>query len=376
MDTIPFNRPPITGREIDYLKQVIESGNLAGDGSYTRKCHAWLASQLGSPHALLTHSCTGALEIAALLCDIQPGDEVIMPSFTFVSTANAFVLRGATCVFVDIRADTLNLDERLIEAAITDRTRAIVPVHYAGVGCDMDAINAIAAAHGLKVLEDAAQGLGATWRGRALGTLGDFGALSFHGTKNIVAGEGGALLVRDDADAERAEILREKGTDRSRFLRGDVDKYTWQDVGSSYLPSELTAAFLLAQLEDSQAITTRRLAAWQRYRDALLPLEAAGKLRLQAIPEEAQHNGHIFSLVLDSGTRRTHVLQALRDEGIQATSHYVSLHTSPAGQRHGRTSGALTVTEHVSSAQVRLPIYADITEPDQARVIATLCSAL
>ncbi|VFR70080.1 Lipopolysaccharide biosynthesis protein RffA [plant metagenome] len=375
MEPIPFNRPPVTGRELDYLAAVVQSGNFAGDGPFTRKCHGWLEENLGSPHALLTHSCTGALEIAAMLCDIGPGDEVIMPSFTFVSTANAFALRGATCVFVDIRPDTFNLDESLIEAAITSRTRAIVPVHYAGVACDMDVICGIAARHDLRVLEDAAQGVGASWKGRALGTLGDFGALSFHGTKNIVAGEGGALLVQSRADAERAEIVREKGTDRSRFLRGDIDKYTWQDIGSSYLPSELTAAFLLAQLEDSRAITDRRLAVWQRYHDALLPLEASGRIRRPVVPEGAQHNGHIYAVLLEDEIQRGRIQQTLREQGISTTSHYVSLHDSPAGKRHGRPDGALAVTTRVSGSLLRLPMFADLSIQEQERVVRALNTA-
>lgn len=369
MEPIPFNRPPNTGLELQYIAQVIESGHLTGDGAYTRQCHAWLEQNLGTAKALLTHSCTGALEMAALLCGLRPGDEVIMPSFTFVSTANAFALRGAVPVFVDIREDTLNLDESRIEAAITPRTRAIVPVHYAGVGCDMDAICAIAAERGLKIIEDAAQGFGSTWRGQALGTLGDYGTLSFHGTKNIVAGEGGALLTRSKQEGERAEVTREKGTDRSRFLRGEVDKYTWQELGSSYLPSDLTAAFLLAQFEHSASINARRVAAWSRYHAAFAGLEAAGKLRRPFIPDAATHNGHIYYLVFNDEQAKTRMHRALAQAGIQAASHYVSLHDSPAGKQYARASGALPVTDHVTRALLRLPMYADLSESDQDRVI-------
>ena len=372
MNPIPFNRSPITGVEIEYIKHVIESRHLTGDGVFTKRCHAWLESNLQSPKALLTHSCTASLEMAALLCEIEPGDEVIMPSFTFVSTANAFALRGATAVFVDIDPGTQNLDASLIEPALTNRTKAIVPVHYAGISCDMDAIGSIARRHDLKIVEDAAQGLGSTWRGKALGTLGDYGALSFHGTKNIVAGEGGALLTRSKHEGERAEVTREKGTDRSRFLRGEVDKYTWQELGSSYLPSDLTAAFLLAQFEHSASINARRVAAWSRYHEAFAGLEAAGKLRRPSIPDAATHNGHIYYLVFNDEQAKTRMHRALAQAGIQAASHYVSLHDSPAGKQYGRASGALPVTDHVTRALLRLPMYADLSEPDQDRVIRSV----
>lgn len=369
MNPIPFNRPPITGVEIEYLKHVIESRHLTGDGAFTKRCHAWLESNLQSPKALLTHSCTASLEMAALLCEIEPGDEVIMPSFTFVSTANAFALRGATAVFVDIDPDTQNLDASLIEPALTNRTKAIVPVHYAGISCDMDAIGSIARCHNLKLVEDAAQGLGSTWRGKALGTLGDYGALSFHGTKNIVSGEGGALLVREPERGERAEIIREKGTDRSRFIRGEVDKYTWQELGSSYLPSELIAAFLYAQLEDSHKITERRVAAWTRYHEGLQSLESAGRLRRPIVPEHAVHNGHIYYVLLPDEAAKQRVHQALADCGIQSSSHYVSLHESPAGKRHGRVASDMTVTRQTVKTLLRLPMYADLTWEQQERVI-------
>lgn len=369
MNPIPFNRSPITGVEVEYLKHVIENRHLTGDGAFTKRCHAWLESNLQSPKALLTHSCTASLEMAALLCEIEPGDEVIMPSFTFVSTANAFALRGATAVFVDIDPDTQNLDASLIEPALTNRTKAIVPVHYAGISCDMDAIGSIARRHNLKIVEDAAQGLGSTWRGKALGTLGDYGALSFHGTKNIVSGEGGALLVREPERGERAEIIREKGTDRSRFIRGEVDKYTWQELGSSYLPSELIAAFLYAQLEDSRKITERRVAAWTRYHEGLQSLESAGRLRRPIVPEHAVHNGHIYYVLLPDEAARQRVHQALADHGIQSSSHYVSLHESPAGKRHGRVAGDMAVTRQTVKTLLRLPMYADLTWAQQERVI-------
>ncbi len=369
MNPIPFNRSPITGVEIEYIKHVIESRHLTGDGVFTKRCHAWLESNLQSPKALLTHSCTASLEMAALLCEIEPGDEVIMPSFTFVSTANAFALRGATAVFVDIDPGTQNLDASLIEPALTNRTKAIVPVHYAGISCDMDAIGSIARRHDLKIVEDAAQGLGSTWRGKALGTLGDYGALSFHGTKNIVSGEGGALLVREPERGERAEIIREKGTDRSRFIRGEVDKYTWQELGSSYLPSELIAAFLYAQLEASPKITERRVAAWTRYHEGLQSLESAGRLRRPIVPKHAVHNGHIYYVLLPDEAAKQRVHQALADCGIQSSSHYVSLHESPAGKRYGRVASDMTVTSQTVKTLLRLPMYADLTWEQQERVI-------
>lgn len=372
MKSIPFNRSPVTGVEIDYLKLVIETRHLTGDGPFTKRCHQWLESNLHTTKALLTHSCTAALEMAALLCEIEPGDEVIMPSFTFVSTANAFALRGAKIAFVDINPDTQNMEASLIESAIMSRTKAIVPVHYAGVSCDMDAINTIAKRRGLKVIEDAAQGLGSSWRGMPLGTLGDFGALSFHGTKNIVAGEGGALLTRDHRKGERAEIIREKGTDRSRFLRGEVDKYTWQELGSSYLPGELIAAFLYAQLENSRHITERRVTAWNRYHERLSWLETAGRLRRPVVPEHAVHNGHIYYVLLPDESTKQRVHRALLDDGIQASSHYVSLHESPAGLRYGRVASDMASTIQTVKTLLRLPLYADLTLEQQERVIKRL----
>lgn len=376
-DKIPLGWPAMTGKEIAYIGKALANGRLAGDGPFTRKCHEWLERRLGAHRVLLTHSCTAALEMAALLLDLEPGDEIIMPSFTFVSTANAFVLRGAVPVFVDIRTDTLNLDETLIEATITPRTRAIVPVHYAGVACAMDEILHIASRHDLKVVEDAAQGLGASYKGRPLGSIGDLGAFSFHETKNIVSGEGGALAVNgDDGTAARAEIIREKGTDRSRFLRGEVDKYTWQAVGSSYLPSELVAAFLFAQLEQVDDINGRRLDAWQHYHDALEEAERQGLLRRPAIPEDCSHNGHIYYVLVHDAADRAHILDAFRSRGIQAAHHYVPLHSAPAGRKFGRMSGALAATDDLSARLLRLPLASDITPKMQARVLDTLLQSL
>jgi len=364
---IPFNRPYMTGRELDYIAEAHAHGHLAGDGIFTKRCHAWLERTTGAKRALLTHSCTAALEMAALLLDLEPGDEVIMPSFTFVSTANAFALRGAVPVFVDIRADTLNIDETLIEAAITPRTRAICVVHYAGVGCEMDAIEAIAARHGIAVVEDAAQGILATYRERPLGAIGAFGALSFHETKNIIAGEGGALLVNDPRFVERAEIIREKGTNRSQFFRGQVDKYTWVDVGSSYLPSEILAAFLAAQIEQAEAITARRLALWNRYHEALASLEAAGRLRRPIVPAHCSHNAHMYYVLLDDLDARTRFIASLKSKDIHPVFHYIPLHSAPAGRRYARTSGDLAVTDTTSERLVRLPLW--LADLDQVRVI-------
>ena len=355
--TIPFNRPYLVGRELDNIAQAHAMGQLSGDGSFTRACHAWLERRTGTRKALLTHSCTAALEMAAILLDLQPGDEVIMPSFTFVSTANAFVLRGAVPVFVDIRPDTLNIDEALVEQAITPRTRAICVVHYAGVACEMDTIMAIAARHGLRVVEDAAQAVLSLYKGRPLGSIGDLAALSFHETKNVISGEGGALLINDPALVERAEVIREKGTNRSRFFRGQVDKYTWVDLGSSYLPSELIAAFLAAQLEEADHITNRRLAIWDRYHAWAAPLEAAGLLRRPVIPAECTHNAHMYFLLLHGLEARTHFIEAMKAAGIGTVFHYIPLHSSPAGQRYGRTSGTLAHTDAASDRLVRLPLW-------------------
>lgn len=375
MKVIPFNKPSLTGRELVYLNQAHSSGHLSGDGGFTKKCHAWLEAYSGSNKALLTHSCTAALEMSAILADIQPGDEVIMPSYTFVSTANAFVLRGGVPVFVDIRPDTLNIDETLIEAAITPRTKAIVPVHYAGVACEMDTIMAIAKRHNLLVIEDAAQGVMSSYKGRPLGAIGHMGTYSFHETKNVISGEGGALLVNDTGFSERAEIIREKGTNRSLFFRGQVDKYTWVDIGSSYLPSEIIAAFLWAQLEDAQAITAKRMTVWQNYHHALAGLEAKGKLRRPTVPADCSHNAHMYYVLLDSLAKRTEVIARLKLSGINSVFHYVPLHSSPAGVRYGRPSGGLPNTEALADRLVRLPMWLGMGD-GQDQVISELTLAL
>lgn len=364
---IPFNKPYMTGRELEYIAQAHAAGHLSGDGPFTRRCHAWLEEHTGAAKALLTHSCTGALELAALLLELAPGDEVILPSFTFVSTANAFVLRGAVPVFVDVRDDTLNIDEALIEAAISPRTRAICVVHYAGVGCEMDAIMAIAARHGLAVVEDAAQGILATYRDRPLGGIGLLAALSFHETKNVISGEGGALLVNDARLIERAEIIREKGTNRSQFFRGQVDKYTWVDIGSSYLPSEILAAFLAAQLEHAQEITTRRRAIWNAYHAAFADLEAQGRLHRPIVPPHCTHNAHMYYLRLPDPAARTAFIDHLRGAGIGAVFHYIPLHSSPAGRKFGRAATPMTVTDAASDCLVRLPLW--LPDLDVGRVV-------
>jgi dTDP-4-amino-4,6-dideoxygalactose transaminase len=369
---VPFNRPFVTGKEFDYIKEAIARGHLSGDGTFTRRCHKWLEEAVGCAKALLTHSCTAALEMAALLAEIRPGDEIIMPSFTFVSTANAFVLRGGVPVFVDIRPDTLNIDETQIEGAITPRTRAIVPVHYAGVGCAMDTIEAIAARHRLLVIEDAAHALLASYRGRPLGGFGHLAAASFHETKNVISGEGGALLVNDASLVARAEVIREKGTNRSQFFRGQVDKYSWVDVGSSYLPSEVTAAFLWAQLEEATAISERRCAVWARYHDAFASLERAGRVRRPLVPAECRHNGHLYYLLLPDLAARSRCLDRLRDAGINAVFHYVPLHSSPAGRRYGLTAGPLPETDAAADRLVRLPLWVGMTEAQIDRVVTAV----
>ena len=355
---IPFNQPYMTGRELGYIAEAHAAGHLSGDGTFTKRCHALLEGLTGSGRALLTHSCTAALEMAAILLDLAPGDEVIMPSFTFVSTANAFVLRGAVPVFVDIRPDTLNIDESLIEAAITARTRAICVVHYAGVSCEMDIILDIAARHGLKVIEDAAQGILSTYKGRRLGSIGHVGALSFHETKNVISGEGGALLVNDPELRERAEVIREKGTNRSKFFRGQVDKYTWVDIGSSYLPGEIVAAFLAAQLEEAEGITSRRLAIWQRYHEWAAAHEQQGRIRRPLIPDGCTHNAHMYYLLFGSLEARTAFIDGMTAAGIGVVFHYVPLHSSPAGLRHGRmATPALPETDHAGARLVRMPMW-------------------
>lgn len=354
---IPFNRPYVTDRELSYIAQAHQTGMLAGDGLFTARCSHWLEQQTGALKALLTHSCTAALDMAAILADIQPGDEVIMPSYTFVSTANAFVLRGGVPVFVDIRRDTLNIDETLIEAAITPRTKAVVPVHYAGVGCEMEAILDIARQHNLLVIEDAAQGLMTQHHDRSLGAIGDLGALSFHETKNVISGEGGALLVNNERFVERAEIVREKGTNRTSFFRGEVDKYTWVDIGSSYLPGEIVAAFLCAQLEEAESITARRREIWNRYHARLESCERAGRIRRPVIPASCRHNAHMYYVLLPSLEHRTRLIERLHSRGINAVFHYVPLHSSPAGRRFARTAGPMENTDHLSSRLLRLPLW-------------------
>lgn len=369
---IPFNVPPCVGNEIDYIQDAIDKRKICGDGEYTKKCNAWLENKTGAAKVLLTTSCTHATEMAALLCDIKPGDEVIMPSYTFVSTADAFVLRGATAVFVDIRPDTMNIDETKIEAAITDKTVAIVPVHYAGVSCEMDVIMDIAARHNLKVVEDAAQGIMSTYKGKALGTIGDYGCFSFHETKNYSMGEGGALLIKDDKDTEMAEIIREKGTNRSKFFRGQIDKYTWVEAGSSYLPSELNAAYLYAQLEQADKIFDDRMASWNRYYEALKPLADAGKIELPVIPAGCEHNAHMFYIKAKDLTERTELLSFAKANDILMVFHYIPLHSAPAGKKFGRFSGEDVYTTKESERLARLPLYYGLTKEDQDKVINTI----
>jgi dTDP-4-amino-4,6-dideoxygalactose transaminase len=365
---IPFNRASLVGSELQNVQRAFELMHVAGDGSFTRRCHELLQGILGAPKALLTTSCTHALEMAALLLDIQPGDEVLVPSFTFVSTVNAFVLRGAKPVFIDIRPDTLNMDERLLEAKVSSKARAIVPVHYAGVGCDMDAIGAFAARHGLAVVEDNAHGLFGKWRGRSLGSFGAFSTLSFHETKNITCGEGGALIINDERYAERAEIIREKGTNRSQFFRGQVDKYGWVDVGSSYLPSDLLAAFLVAQLEQRDEIQRARMAVWRRYRAELEAWASEQGVGLPFVPAEAEHPAHMFYLLFPGLERRQAFIAHMSRERISTPFHYVPLHNSPMGKKLGGANDC-PVTESVSDRLVRLPLYSAISADEQARVI-------
>lgn len=369
---IPFNKPHLTNKEMGYISKAHALGKLAGDGFYTKQCHALLERKTKTQKALLTHSCTGALEMMAILANIKPGDEVIIPSFTFVSTANAFVLRGAIPVFVDIRPDTLNIDETLIEEAITNKTKAIVPVHYAGVGCEMDVIMSIAQKHNLFVLEDAAQGYLSTYKGKMLGAIGDMGAYSFHETKNIISGEGGALLVNKKSLIERAEIIREKGTNRSKFFRGQVDKYTWVDIGSSYLPGEIVAAFLFAQLEQSVEINKKRMKIWQKYNDAFADLEKQGYLRRPIIPESCTHNAHMYYILTENLEVRTKLLEYLQKQNILSVFHYIPLHSSPAGKKFGRTHGKLPVTNHISDSLTRLPLFYDLTQAEVTHVIRSV----
>lgn len=375
-DLIHFNRPYMTGKERHYIAEAKLGNKLAGDGEFTKKCHLWLEEQTKCNKALLTHSCTAALEMAALLLNIEPGDEIIMPSYTFVSTANAFVLRGATPVFVDIREDTLNIDERLIEAAITPKTKAIVPVHYAGVSCEMDFIMELSRKYNLKVVEDAAQGVMSQYKGRALGSIGDLGAFSFHETKNVISGEGGALLVNTPSLAHRAEIIREKGTDRSRFFRGEVDKYTWQEVGSSYLPGELISAFLWAQLEEAQSITDKRISSWNYYNNALESFEKQGLLRRPIIPESCTHNAHMYYILLPESIDRQKILSDLKKNNIFSVFHYIPLHSSPAGQRYGRVHDSMKVTIKQSERLIRLPLWVGLSTIQQEKVVNTLYNSL
>lgn len=361
---IVFNVPPFTGKEMEYISQAVENQKICGDGEFTKKCNEWIEKRTGTGKCLLTTSCTHALELAVLLAGIGPGDEVIMPAYTFVSTADAFVLRGATPVFVDIRPDTMNIDEKKIEAAITERTKAIAPVHYAGVGCEMDTIMDIAKRHHLMVIEDAAQGIMSTYKGQALGTIGNFGAFSFHETKNYSMGEGGALLIRDQKYVEEAEILREKGTNRSKFFRGQIDKYTWVNYGSSYLPSDMNAAYLYAQLEMADEINEHRLALWNQYYEELLPLKERGILELPTVPEGCVHNAHMFYIKAKDLEERTELISYLKENGILAVFHYIPLHTAPAGRQFGRFHGEDVYTTKESERLCRLPMFYKLTSEE------------
>lgn len=375
MSYVPFNRATLVGRETEYILEAIAGAHISGDGDFSRRCSEHLKRLTGTPGALLVHSCTAALEMSAMLLKCAPGDEVIMPSFTFVSTAAAFALQGATPVFVDVRPDTLNLDERLVEAAITPRTRAIVPVHYAGVGCEMKELVAIAKRHDLSIVEDAAQGLCASYRDQPLGTFGALGTLSFHETKNVTCGEGGALLVNDMELWERAEILREKGTNRSRFFRGQVDKYTWVDVGSSYILSDMAAAFLCAQLEEAERITQRRRDIWGHYHTAFAQLEEDGVVRRPVVPTHCRPNGHLYYLLVANREQRQALLESLAQRGVNSVFHYVPLHSSPAGRRVGRVSGSLRTTDCVSERLVRLPLWHGMSDEQVAQVAEVVVDA-
>ena len=368
---IPFNVPPFIGTELDYVKQAIDAHKICGDGSFTKKCHSFLEERFGAQKALLTTSGTTALEMATLLCGLKAGDEVLVPSFTFSSTATAIVLTGATPVFIDVRPDTMNIDETKLEEAITDKTRAIMAVHYAGVACEMDTIMDIAARHNLKVIEDAAQGVMSTYKGRPLGTIGDFGCYSFHETKNYSMGEGGALIIRNPKDNDSAEILREKGTNRARFFRGQVDKYTWVAYGSSYLPSDMNAAYLWAQLLEADKINDNRLAIWKTYSDAFAPLAEAGRIEVPFIPEGCVHNAHMYYIKLRGLEDRSAFIQYMKDRGIVTVFHYVPLHSSPAGEKFGRFHGEDRYTTSESDRLVRLPLYYGLTPEDQQYVIRT-----
>lgn len=369
---IDFNIPPCTGKEVKFIEEAIATHKICGDGEFTKKCSQWIEETTGISKALLTTSCTHATEMAAILSEVGVGDEVIMPSYTFVSTADAFVLRGATPVFVDIRPDTMNIDEKLIEDAITEKTKAIVPVHYAGVSCEMDVIMDIAKRHNLIVIEDAAQGVMSTYKGKALGTIGDYGCYSFHETKNYSMGEGGALLIKNADKIENAEIIREKGTNRSKFFRGQVDKYTWVDVGSSYLPSELNAAYLWAQLEVAEEINEDRLSSWERYYKAFEPLKETGRIELPVIPEGCVHNGHMFFIKVKDFEERSRLIDYMKENGVGCVFHYIPLHSAPAGKRFGRFHGEDVYTTKESERLMRLPLYYNLTKDNQDRVIEKL----
>lgn len=369
---IPFNKPHLTHKELGYISHAHSLGQLAGDGFYTKKCHSWIEEKLNATQALLTHSGSAALEVMAILSKIAPGDEIIMPSFTFVTTANAFVLRGGVPVFVDVREDTLNIDEKLIENAITSKTKAIVVVHYAGVSCEMDTIIKIAKKYNLLVFEDAAQGFLSKYKKKYLGTLGDISAISFHETKNIISGEGGVLIVNNRQFIERAEVIREKGTDRSRFLKGEVDKYTWVDIGSSYLPGEIVAAFLYAQLEMSQNIVKKRLKIWNKYHKKLERLETIGLIKRPVIPAYAQHNGHLYYLIAENAEIRDSLISFLKSRGILALFHYIPLHSSPAGKKYTRFIGKMEVTDRVADTLIRLPLFYDISDKEIDYVVRSI----
>ena len=369
---IPFNIPPYTGDEDQYMKKAIENHKICGDGEFTKKCNEWIEEKTGTPKALLTTSCTHALELAAILLDIQPGDEVIMPSYTFVSTADAFVLRGAKIVFVDIRPDTMNIDEQLIENAVTDRTKAIVPVHYAGVSCEMEKIMEIAHKYNLAVVEDAAQGVMSFYKGMALGSIGDFGCFSFHETKNYSMGEGGALLIQRKDKIEDAEIVREKGTNRSKFFRGQIDKYTWVNVGSSYLPSDINAAYLYAQLKRAEEIDEDRLASWKFYYESFEELKRKGRIDLPVVPSECKHNAHMFYIKAKDLEERTALIAFLKERGILSVFHYIPLHSAPAGQKFGRFSGEDKYTTKESERIIRLPMYYKLTAEDKEKVVSAV----
>ena len=366
---ISFNKPPYVGEEIIYIEEAVKAQKICGDGQFTKKCNKWFEDKTGAAKVLLTTSCTHATELAALLLDIQPGDEVIMPAYTFVSTADAFVLRGATAVFVDINPKTMNIDENLIEDAITEKTKAIVPVHYAGVSCEMDKIMEIAKKHNLYVVEDAAQGVMSTYKGKALGTIGDYGCYSFHETKNYSMGEGGALLIRDGKNAELAEIIREKGTNRSKFFRGQIDKYTWVEAGSSYLPSDMNAAYLWAQLQKADEINENRLQSWNRYYEGLKDLKEAGKIELPYVPEYCEHNAHMFYIKAKDLEERSALISYLKENGVTAVFHYIPLHTAPAGKEYGRFHGEDKYTTKESERIIRLPMYYELDEQDAKKVM-------